>query len=536
MRGPFSSRQLLAGALGAVIVVLAACGGDDGEAGPDPAQLAPADVPVFVDLVVRPEGEIATGAASGLEQLTGNSDPGGFVVDQLDDLLAQQDSGVTYEQDIAPWLGERAGLFFTDLGDDAQPDFSLIFTVTDEAAAQETVDKLNEADTSSRTEETYEGVSYSLDDEDSAVGFIDEFLVIGSMATFEAAVDASAGESLADTDAYTELIDLAVADRLGSAYIDTPALIDELEASGTLSGEAVDPVLGQLGALGEAPLLASAGLSADELSFELAGAASDAGAQLGSALLEQLPADSWLALAGGDVGGAISAAAAGLAGGAELGGAGDVAGALEGGLGIDLAEDFGWIGDAAAFVTGSSVLSIGAGIVADTTDVAASAASLQKLSDSLASGGNVDVTPTEGEVGFRLSLPDLPIGAEIVQRGDQVLAAGGSTTVEDLASPETGGLTGSEDFQRAQDALGEDFEVGAFLNFVELVRLIDELPNATTDPGLADVRNVLDTLDYVVFGARRDGDTAVLGGVLGLGEGGGSDGESSEATTATISP
>ena len=520
MRRRFSLRYIWASGLVVAMLMLAACGGDDGEAGLDPAELAPADVPVFVDLVVRPEGELAAGAASGLAKLTGNSDPGGFVVSQLDDLLAQQDPGVTYERDIEPWLGERAGLFVTELGDDAQPDFFLIFAVTDEAAAQDTVDSLNEVDSSPRTEETYEGVSYTLDDEDSAVGFIDGFLVIGTVAAFEAAVDASAGDSLADNGAYMELIDLALEDRVGSAYVDTPALIDELEASGALSREAVDPVLGQLGVAGEGALLASAGLSADELSFELAGAASDDGAQIGSALLEQLPADSWLALAGGDVGGAISAAAAGLAGGAELGsGAGDVAGALERGLGLNLAADFGWVGDAAAFVTGSSVLSIGAGIVADTTDPAVSAASLQRLGDSLARGGSVDITPTEGEVGFRLSLPSLPIGAEVVQRGDQVLAAGGSTTVEDLASPEPGGLSASEDFQRAQDALGDDFEVGAFLNFAKLVGLIDELPTATADPDLMSAREVLDTLDYLVLGLRRDGDAGVLGAVLGLADG-----------------
>jgi hypothetical protein len=539
MRPRISLRPGLAAALVAGAIGLAACGGDDEAGGPDPAQLTPADVPIFVDVVVRPEGDLAAGASSALEQLTGGTDPGGFVVEQIDDLLAQQDTGVSYEADIQQWLGQRAGAFVTEVGSDGQADFALMFAVTDESAAQETVDKLNDTGNAPRTDETYEGVDYSLNGEDSAVGFIDEFLVIGSSeATFQSAVDASSGDNLTASETYSELSDLANSERLVSVYVDTPMLVDELDAAGALSREDVDPVLDQLGAAGEVAVLASASLSADEVSFELAGTAAEGDAQLGSALLEQLPADSWLALAGADVGGAISAAVSGLGGGAGLGlGAEDVTGALESELGLNLAQDFGWLGDAAAFVTGSSVLSIGAGIVAETTDSALSAAALQRLGDSLARGGNVDIGPTEGGVGFRIGVPDVPLGAEVVQEGDQVIAAGGSTSVEDLLNPTSGGLTGSETFQRAQSALGDDFDVGAFLNFVDLLDLIEEIPQIADDPDFQTARGVLDGLDFLVFGSRQDGEVSVLGAVLGLADGGGSgtDGDSSEAA-ATLSP
>ena len=537
MRPGISLRLSLAAALVAGAIGPAACGGDDEAGGPDPAQLTPADVPIFVNVVVRPEGDLAAGASSALEQLTGATDPGGFVIEQIDDLLAQQDTGVSYEADIQQWLGQRAGAFVTEVGSDGQADFALMFAVTDESAAQETVDKLNDAGNAPRTDETYEGIDYSLNDEDSAVGFIDEFLVIGSSeATFQSAVDASSGGDLTASKTYSELSDLANSERLVSVYVDTPMLVDELDAAGALSREDVDPVFDQLGAAGEVAVLASVSLSADEVSLELAGTAAEGDAQLGSALLEQLPADSWLVLAGVDVGGVISAAVSGLGGGAGLG-AEDVTGALESELGLNLAQDFGWLGDAAAFVTGSSVLSIGAGIVAETTDSALSAAALQRLGDSLARGGNVDIGPTEDGVGFRIGVPDVPLGAEVVQEGDQVIAAGGSTSVEDLLNPTSGGLTGSETFQRAQSALGDDFDVGAFLNFVDLLDLIEEIPQIADDPDFQTVRGVLDGLDFLVFGSRQGGEVSVLGAVLGLADGGGSgtDGDLSE-TAGTLSP
>ena len=108
----------------AVLLVLASCGGDGGDGpsapvGPDPATLAPADAPLFAEGVVRPEGDQKEAIDSALSKLLATDDPGTFVVEQLDKALAGSDAGVTYQDDIEPWLGEQAGFFLETFTEDA---------------------------------------------------------------------------------------------------------------------------------------------------------------------------------------------------------------------------------------------------------------------------------------------------------------------------------------------------------------------------------------------------------------------------------
>ena len=104
--------------------LLAGCGGDGGgtspPTGPDPATVTPADAPLFAEGVVRPEGDRKEALDSALSKLLATDDPGGFVVEQLDKCAGGRDAGLTYEDDIEPWLGEQAGIFLEDFGEDAE--------------------------------------------------------------------------------------------------------------------------------------------------------------------------------------------------------------------------------------------------------------------------------------------------------------------------------------------------------------------------------------------------------------------------------
>ena len=88
-----------------VVAALVGCGGDGSEspsppAGPDPATLAPANVPLFAEGVVRPEGDQREALDSALSKLLATEDPGAFVAEQVDKALAGSDAGLTYEDDI----------------------------------------------------------------------------------------------------------------------------------------------------------------------------------------------------------------------------------------------------------------------------------------------------------------------------------------------------------------------------------------------------------------------------------------------------
>ena len=179
------------------------------------------------------------------------------------------------------------------------------------------------------------------------------------------------------------------------------------------------------------------------------------------------------------------------------------------------------------------MLGLGAGLIAETSDPAAAATSLEGLRASLEGNGIADISSVEGSVGFRVGVPGLPIGADVILDGDRVIAAGGSVSVDDLADPGSDDLGSAEGFQRATAALGDEFATNAYLNFADLRDLLTEIPEVRDDPGFQQAADVLDKLDYLVVGNRVHEDLASTRLVLGIRE----DGESGDtASTAVIAP
>ena len=175
-------RLALAAAVLAISLFVAACGSSDSDdsadAGPDPITLAPADVPFYAQMVVRPEGDLKDDLNSAVGKLTGDDDPGAQIIDEINSSLAE-DTDLTYEDDIEPWLGSRAGVFVSGFQfDTEEPDVALVVATTDTDAAQGFVDASIEESGDSTSDETYEGVSYKLDSDDgTAIGIVDDFLV-----------------------------------------------------------------------------------------------------------------------------------------------------------------------------------------------------------------------------------------------------------------------------------------------------------------------------------------------------------------------
>jgi hypothetical protein len=523
-------RSLPALALAVGVVALAACGGDDGPANPDPATLAPADAVLYVEAVPRPEGEAREGAEAGLAKLLDSDDPGAFIVEQLDRGLAEEDVGITFEEDVEPWLGERAGLFLSGVDSEGEMTGAALVAVTDPDAALETVDELLGAAEEPVEDRTYGGVTYRASEQDDAVGIVGDFLVAGSEAGFMQAVDASEGEQLASDDGYKEAIAVADEDRLLTLYAVPGPLLEELAASGELAPGEADELRDQLGAAAEGPLVAWVTLGSDRLS--LAGAAAAAGGPPPgeAALLGDLPSDSWLALGGADLGESIEEALTGAALGAELDI--DVGGveAIERELGIDVARDLtSWLGDGAAFVSGTSLFGVGGGVVVQTTDKAASARAIQLLGAALEEAG-VELRPSGVGAGYEFRIPGAPVAAEVVQDGDRVVAVAGGVSLEDVLDPGSNTLEDSEAFQAAREALGDGFEVGLYLRLVDLLRLVEGVPGVGADPDFRQVRRFLDHLDYLVAGARREGDLDVAALTIGL-----LDAPDSEAATTSAS-
>src|SRR3712207_3353733 len=95
----------------AVVVALAGCGGSEeptgSTSGADPSAAVPAGAVVYFEAVVRPEGEQGDNVNALLDRFLGDRE----LSDLLDEELSEDD--LSYENDIKPWLGSRAGLGVT---------------------------------------------------------------------------------------------------------------------------------------------------------------------------------------------------------------------------------------------------------------------------------------------------------------------------------------------------------------------------------------------------------------------------------------
>ena len=67
---------------------------------------------------------------------------------ELDKWLAAEGAGITYEEDIAPWLGEQAGFFVQAFSEEA--DGAAVIAATDPQAANEAIAKAAAADDGAR--------------------------------------------------------------------------------------------------------------------------------------------------------------------------------------------------------------------------------------------------------------------------------------------------------------------------------------------------------------------------------------------------
>jgi Protein of unknown function (DUF3352) len=504
------------------------CGEDEETATVDPATVAPPDAPLYIEVTVRPQDDQAEAAEDALSKLLDTDDPGGFIAGALEGEFAEEsdtDVGLTYEEDVEPWLGERAGIFFEEVADE---DSSGAFAVatTDPAAAREAMDKAAEADDVEEHDASYAGVEYRADDDGNAYGIVGDFAVAGTEEGFKAAVDASTGEALSDAEEFRDEAALAPEERMGFMYADPPALLEAAERTGELNARqqaGLEILFGD--ALG-APISAWASVEPDRVSVDVSTVAGE-DAPEESPLLRELPADAWYAQARTSTSEELTDYLEAVEGAGVPGvGAGDLSAQLERELGVRL-EDLEWIGDAAAYVKGTSLLGLGGAVIAETTDERASARALDRLRIRLEVEPDLEVEPIPD--GFSVVPAGTPIAFHFVQREGRVVAGLGELSVDDAFAPEQT-LGDSETFGAALDALGGDAAVGLFVDFETGFELIDGLAGLEPDPGYEQARPYLENLDYVIAGTRREGDRDIHSLAVGLRE------APSEPATAAIAP
>ena len=221
------------------------CGDGDGA---DLATLTPPDVPLYLELVVRPDGDQAEAITSFSERLAGISDPGERLAAAVDDQLAENDVELSYAEDVEPWLGEHAALFVRSFeagpAAAATPDFALILEAADADAAGSFVDRVAELDPATARMRSHAGVDYyALGAPDgAAIGLVENAVVVGTEMSLRVAIDAADGQSLAESDEHAARAAALGEDLLATASLDPAAVLEAATTSGDVARADLRPV------------------------------------------------------------------------------------------------------------------------------------------------------------------------------------------------------------------------------------------------------------------------------------------------------
>ncbi len=498
-------RKLLLTLVALSIAALVAVGcGKDGQAASGAAELVPAGSVMYGEATLKPEGDQKEAIDAILAKFPGGGQAGDKLKDLIEKGLRESDAPVSFKEDIEPWLGDEAAFFVASIGptgQDPQSAAGLIAT-DDEDKARAALEKSAEG---KLTEHNYKDVEYLTDESDEAGAVFDGFLVLGTEAGVKAAIDTSkGGKRLSEDENYKNALDDATDDRLGFFYLNSPELLTTLRESGT-------PMPDSFRKFFQEPLVATLDADEDGVVFEgtlpeeigraaLFGQASD--------LVEELPGDSWLALAQTDFGNLLDfyvEAFAGVAGGRDA-----IEEQFTEATGLDLQKDvIDWMGDFGVFVRGTKVSDLDGALIVETKDEAASGrfiAALERLAKSQGLGA-VELGPLAapgGGKGFTAQGPEIPKPVHVFQRDGRVVFAYGDAAAADAIDPDQK-LGDSAEYKATRDSLG-DYDISFYLLTQPILDLV-ESTSAATDADWQKAKPYLEPLNALVGGTSGDGDT-----------------------------
>ncbi|MCA1656934.1 MAG: DUF3352 domain-containing protein [Actinobacteria bacterium] len=363
--------------------------------------------------------------------------------------------------------------------------------------------QLFESESKKLQKQTYKGVPYEIDENGDAFGAIGDYVALGDPPAYTAAIDASQGESLADSQRFKDSVEKLPSDSLGRVYGDVQGLIARVAKQQGAPVNTVQNVVSQLGIEGTFTAAAQAGDKS--ISLDLNGVPGLGTAQPSTALAT-LPGDAWFALGLGDLGGKIknlvdNIEAAGIPG---LG-KGTISAVVQDRTNINLATDvFPWMGDAAIFIRGTEPGKFDGALVIESKDSAAADRAINFLRDFVQSTGqgkpqplDVDTGAGTGGNGFKLVSPSAPQAVNFVQQnGKVVVGLGDSATQEALSPSKT--LSEVPAFAAAKSAFG-DTGPSFFVSAEQALEFLAASASGS-DPGFKQVEPYLQRLLFLAAG------------------------------------
>jgi hypothetical protein len=560
--------------LAALAIAIAGCGSSSSSPGTsaDPAGLIPATASLYAGAVVHPGGTLKTDALTAAQTLTHQpnaytrlvqvlqtpgspalsyshdiapwlgTNAGIFLTslsttragtDQLQQLLTQvlQSGSST----TSAWPFGASGV-----------QGAIVLDTSDLAKARSFLD--NEAHHAGAHAASYRGVAYQASSGGDAFGIVGRFAVIGSVTGLHGVVDTElGGPSLAHAADYAKLLSSAPSGALAHVYVNpaTSGAAGTSSGAGANSGNDAADLGGLLGLLSGAhpldvSLVPSTGSLALDVDTLASGAKTGGGGLLassteGAQALSELPGESWLAAGLGNVGSTLAGDVQALHGLASLvtslgGSAGssaesstggfNVKGLLEGILtplsalsspGAQTQHDFlSWMSSAGIFASGSTVVTLRAGIVIDSKNPALSQAAIAKLSALLSkTGGSVGPISIPGaDAAISARLNGLPVELDIADGrgadGQTKFVIGlGEASVQDALHPSST-LSSAASSSVAASTLGEGTRPSLTVDFPPLLSLLEGV-GLSEDPSISKVVPYLRSLTTLAGGGKSLG-------------------------------
>jgi hypothetical protein len=511
MRRPLKA-LVASAALGGV--VLAGCGGGgSGNVDVGPAAAVPANAAIYMDATVRPTGSAQSQANEAASKILNTSDPGSKIASLIEQQSKSSGHPINYDQDIKPWLGNQAGLFFTSFG--TNPDGAFVIETNNSQAALAAAQKAEGATPTNPQPTSYNGSSYQVapNDRTTVFGTVGSYLVEGSEAGFKSVVDATKGDSLGDSSDFKDAIDNLPDDRLGTFYSIPKTLIAAVP-SGQVNPGAQSLLQRAGGDTLDKPVTGALTASSDNLDLEFQSTGVENVNTPESALIGDVPGDAWLALGIGDLG----ATARRLIDQLKTMGIPNLQQNLaqaEAATGSSINDLTGAFGDAVLYVKGTSQKALSGALVIHVNNAELTGRLLGQLQSLLSFSGAVKpLSVPGGGTGFQYHDPtQTPQPIEVAQQGDKLVVAYGPGSAQEALQPSQP-LSSSQTFTNAKDqvsSLGTDL----FLSFPQVFQLA-ESSGSNKDPQYQQAKAYLQHLTYLVSGSGTENGNAVVKAVLGL--------------------
>jgi hypothetical protein len=508
----------------ALLAALVGCGSSSSGAGSDstdPASLAPPDS-LFYFGVTRPEGKAAANVEALAKEIAGIDDLGGLIISELENASFDGGNELDYGKEIEPWLGDRAAFFPRAYDGDDFTEGGGALQTTDPAAAEEFLKERVAGTDEPPREESYEGVDYYVDPDDaSVIGVVGNFLAYAEdEQTFEAMVDASDGESLADDERFGKAISEVPKNSLANVWVDIGGIVEQ---DGEIDSE-TEAGLAFLGIDPEgATAVASAIPGSDRIEIDLSSDVVDVQpASDNSFLLGSMPGDSVVAVATSEVGKTFGDTIDRL----------DREGIPEEDIpphelkdffkqvGIDLESISSSVTNAASFLEGSGEENLGGAAVLITAGAAQSRKIVDEVGAYLRVADVPGVTPIDGKLltGFSISNPDLGDQPLVVAADDgiHVVVSYGLHAIGRYFSRGEE-LSDNPVFEEATASLG-GIPISGFAQGPAALRLALGLVSEDDREGLFEAKPYLSKIDFLALGDESTDELAKAKLVVGIGE------------------